>query len=64
MLKECIGVLLQVLDPLAPLLEGGQFPASYRAGFLERCELRPQFVQGNEALGLLVLVGASLTFHL
>jgi len=40
-LKECIGVLLQVLEPLPPLLEGGQLPASTCAGFIEGGELGP-----------------------
>jgi hypothetical protein len=40
-LKECIGVLLQVFDPLPPLLEGGQLPASTCAGFIEGGELGP-----------------------
>jgi len=62
-LKECISVLLQALNPLTPLLEGSQLPAGRIASLLKGRELGAQFVQRDESLGLLVLVGATFTIH-
>jgi hypothetical protein len=62
-LEECIRVLLQVLNPLTPLLEGSQLPAGRVAGFLKGREFGAQLVKRDESLGLLILVGATLTIQ-
>ncbi|MDP8944834.1 MAG: hypothetical protein M3N03_02725 [Actinomycetota bacterium] len=62
-LKECIRVLLQVLDTLPMLLEGSEFSAGRAAGFLKDRELGAQLVQRDEPFSLLVLIGAALTIY-
>ena len=63
MLKECIRVLLQVLDTLPMLLEGSEFSAGRAASFLKDRELGAQLVQRNEPFSLLVLIGAAFTIY-
>ncbi len=63
-LVDCVRIVLQILEPLPPLLEGGQLSTGGGTGLLQRGQLRPQFVYGDESLGLLVLVGAPPPFNL